>query len=78
MAKHNTVTQAEPETQTVDPIAEFTGRYPELLQTHKTVSGVIRFLDKKGLSKGQIAKVTGKRFQHVRNVLITPVANPKV
>jgi len=26
-----------------------------------------------GLSTAQIAKVTGKRYQHVRNVLITPV-----
>lgn len=44
-----------------------------LLETHKTVSAVIRFLDSEGLKRGEIAKVTGKRYQHVRNVLTTPL-----
>lgn len=42
-----------------------------------TVSGKIRFLHSQNWSKGAIAKKLNKRYQHVRNVLITPVANPK-
>lgn len=48
------------------------------LKTHGTISAVIRHLASKGMSKGQIAKEIGKRYQHVRNVLLVPVANPKV
>lgn len=33
----------------------------------------IRFLDAQGYTRGQIAKYLDKRYQHVRNVLITPV-----
>jgi predicted secreted Zn-dependent protease len=46
---------------------------PELIEKHGSVSGAIRFLNSEGLTKGQIAKVLAKRFQHVRNVLITPL-----
>jgi hypothetical protein len=48
---------------------------PKLLETHKTMSGVIRALAKEGLTRGEISKVTGKRYQHVRNVLITPLTS---
>jgi hypothetical protein len=48
----------------------------KLRADHKTTSGIIRHLNAEGLTKGEIAKVTGKRYQHVRNVLITPVKNP--
>jgi hypothetical protein len=37
------------------------------------VSAKIRYLNSMGLSRGQIAKTTGKLYQHVRNVLITPL-----
>lgn len=37
-----------------------------------TVSGKIRYLHSKGLTKGQIAKVLGKLYQHVRAVLNQP------
>jgi len=33
----------------------------------------IRALDKLGLTRGAIAKLLNKRYQHVRNVLITPI-----
>jgi len=33
----------------------------------------IRALDKLGLTRGGIAKLLNKRYQHVRNVLITPI-----
>ena len=39
-----------------------------------TVSSIIRAMTKDGHSRGQIAKSTGIRYQHVRNVLITPLS----
>lgn len=47
--------------------------YQDLLTEHKTKSGIIRFLNSKGYKNGPIAKYMGIRFQHVRNVLVTPV-----
>ena len=38
-----------------------------------TTSARIRYLDSEGLSRSEIAKALGKRYQHVRNVLITPI-----
>jgi hypothetical protein len=38
-----------------------------------TVSAKIRFLDSEGWTRSQIANKLGKRYQHVRNVLITPL-----
>lgn len=52
---------------------EQTYDYETLLTDLKTVSAVIRYLDSQGLTRGQISKVTGKRYQHVRNVLVTPL-----
>lgn len=46
---------------------------PALLEQHKNLSGVIRFLDAEGLKRGEIAKIVDRKYQHVRNVLITPV-----
>ena len=72
MSKTNTVaaTEATVETSKV----EFNeAKYNELLAEHKSVSGVIRYLASTGMSRGDIARVTGKRYQHVRNVLVTPL-----
>ena len=33
----------------------------------------IRALHSTGMSKGDIARILNKRYQHVRNVLITPI-----
>lgn len=38
-----------------------------------TTSARIRLLAAHGFSRGDIARITGKRYQHVRNVLITPL-----
>jgi hypothetical protein len=38
-----------------------------------TKSARIRFLNSAGWSRGEISKFMGIRYQHVRNVLITPV-----
>ena len=40
---------------------------------HKTVSAKIRALDAAGYTRSQIANFLGKRYQHVRNVLVTPL-----
>lgn len=40
-------------------------------------SKAIRGLDKAGFDRGAIAKMLGKRYQHVRNVLITPLTGGK-
>lgn len=40
-------------------------------------SEAIRSLSASGKPRGEIAKMLGIRYQHVRNVLITPVKNPK-
>lgn len=48
-------------------------KYDELLEEHKTKSGMIRFLASKEFSRGQIAKFMGIKYQFVRNVLIQPV-----
>lgn len=38
-----------------------------------TLSAKIRFLNKEGFSNGQIAKFVSRKYQHVRNVLTTPM-----
>ena len=40
-----------------------------------TWSAKFRYLSKEGFTTGDISRITGKRFQHVRNVLITPLSN---
>lgn len=43
------------------------------LSAQSTTSAKIRKLDSLGYSRGDIAKFLNKRYQHVRNVLITPI-----
>jgi hypothetical protein len=43
------------------------------LEQHGNWSKIFRALDAEGKTKGEISKLTGKRYQHVRNVLITPI-----
>lgn len=52
--------------------------YQELKDQGQNKSTTIRALHAKGYSRGQIAKVMGVIYQHVRNVLITPVKRPVV
>jgi hypothetical protein len=42
-------------------------------QMRGAVSKTIRALSAEGYTTGQIAKLLGKRYQHVRNVLTEPV-----
>ena len=57
-----------------EDVIESTSVLPESLVT---TSSKVRYLDSQGMSRGQIAKTLNIRYQHVRNVLITPVKNPK-
>lgn len=44
-----------------------------LMKKFVTKSAVIRHLDSEGVKRGEIAKMLNIRYQHVRNVLITPI-----
>jgi uncharacterized protein YbbC (DUF1343 family) len=76
MAKNVTATEVKVEAP-VSAVDKFKSQLPELLEKHKTMSAVFRFLKAEGLTTGEIAKVTEKRYQHVRNVLITPLTGKK-
>jgi len=53
---------------------EFNQTYWDSLVTeHKSISGAIRHLAATGMSRGDIARTSGKRYQHVRNVLTQPL-----
>lgn len=43
----------------------------------QTVSARIRYLTAVGWSRGKISKALEIRYQHVRNVLVTPVQTPR-
>lgn len=47
--------------------------FKTLLEELRTKSAVIRYLTSEGLSRSDIVKVTGIRYQHVRNVQLMPV-----
>lgn len=45
----------------------------ELSKIHTTKSSMIRYLHSTGMSRGDISRILQIRYQHVRNVLITPL-----
>lgn len=47
------------------------------LDSFETTSAKIRFLNSLDWTRGAIAKHLGIRYQHVRNVLITPVTKAR-
>ena len=63
------------------PDVDASGRKKKVTITHeeleakglKNKSQVIRFLDSEGFSRSAIAGFLNVRYQHVRNVLITPL-----
>ena len=61
------------QTETVASTAAPVESYADHLASLTTKSAQIRFLHAQGLSRGQIAKALGIRYQWVRNVLITPL-----
>lgn len=50
---------------------------PEEVKSLSTKSAQIRYLYSEGWEKGDIARSMGIRYQHVRNVLITPLTGNK-
>lgn len=50
----------------------------ELVKAHGTKSQMIRALSAAGMKRTEIKALTGLRYQHIRNVLITPIKAPKV
>lgn len=49
----------------------------ELLELFPTKSAAIRHLCNVGFTRMQVSKLLSIRYQHVRNVMITPVTTPK-
>lgn len=89
MAKSNRKTKHVEQPQVTQPITELTTTTtattkkiePIVLSAHQkdtfdtltTVSSKIRYLHAEKYSRGQIASFLNKKYQHVRNVLITPL-----
>ncbi len=59
---------------TATPAPELSKAQQAKVDGFTTVSDRIRYLNSEGFSRSAIAQALGKRYQHVRNVLITPVA----
>lgn len=58
-------------------LGKMTAEQRKKLDSLSTWSGKFRYMKGLGYSIGDIAAATGKIYQHVRNVLKTPVATPK-
>ena len=50
----------------------------QVLETLPTKSAKIRYLLSNNMTRGQVAKKLNIRYQHVRNVEITPIKKQKV
>ena len=57
----------------IKPVPTLKSDVRKALDEISTTSGKIRYLDKKGLSRGDISRVLNIRYQHVRNVLTQPL-----
>lgn len=57
----------------VNPIVTAGHTHDQLFQDHKNKSGVIRALHAEGFQTKHICKFLNIRYQHVRNVLSTPL-----
>ncbi len=74
MSNKKTATATKPETKkdvdlTKKELATYNSKNDQLGE----VSFRIRYLNSLGWKRGRIAKFMGKRYQHVRNVLETPL-----
>lgn len=56
---------------------ELTKKQEEKLESFTTTSAKIRFLTSLEWTRGEIAKKLNILYQHVRNVQITPIKNPR-
>jgi hypothetical protein len=57
----------------IPPKSEAVATPAELIAKYGTKSAAIRALHASGMDRGAVAKALKIRYQHVRNVLITPV-----
>jgi len=57
----------------VKPIPVLSAAQSKAYDALTTKSARIRYLDSQQFTRGDIARIMGIRYQHVRNVLITPV-----
>lgn len=71
MATKTQAVQTAPVTKNDDKTPAMTKVVENLKE--QTTSAKIRGLNAAGFSRSEIAKFLGKRYQHVRNVLITPI-----
>lgn len=83
MSKSNAAKKIVPEvTAVVAPVAKakvgftVTATQQKQLDSYTTKSDKIRYLAAEKYTTSQIKDILGIRYQHVRNVLITPVKNP--
>jgi hypothetical protein len=83
--KNETVTQVVPTTPAAAEVPakltqeQITARANELIKKHGgTKSAAIRALDAEKKTRGEIAKLLDIRYQHVRNILITPIKKQMV
>ena len=53
-----------------------TNPFDAIVKGLETKSAKIRALNAKGASRSEIATYLGIRYQHVRNVLVTPLKRP--
>ncbi len=65
------------ETKTEETKKDLTSTQKTEFENLPTKSAKIRFLNAQGWKRGDIAKKLDIRYQHVRNVLVMPVKNPK-
>ncbi len=63
-------TQPKPD---VNPIIADGITLEQIQEDHETKSSAIRYLNTQGYERKHIAKFMGIRYQHVRNVLVTPL-----
>ncbi len=75
--KSNKVTVEAVAVEAVENKAVLTAEQQTAFEALPTTSSKIRFLDSAGVERKTIAKMLNKRYQHVRNVLITPIKNEK-
>lgn len=77
MSAQATPQSSEDSKDTKAEVKTLTGTQKTEFDNLPTKSAKIRYLNAKGWKRGDIAKHMGIRYQHVRNVLVMPVKNPK-
>jgi hypothetical protein len=74
--KKTEATHHEPETKPVERPMDGS-KAKEIIEEYGGISKAMRALAAEGRKHGEIAKILNKRYQHVRNVMITPVGKNK-